>query len=188
MRLVSGTIKLLFIASICLVAFIALSKGLKVSEAQLSHLNGIKTLGTLGTLDVFTQRGGEGPNVNSDAFYLGETVWLYAKATDNYGWPIQQLAVTFYASNNYGQAFDLYGTTNSSGIAETHFGLPYPDPDHWAGNWTVVASANNLASDTVAFSVYAPSLVTVPFIPYGTIGALIACFAGCELFVRLKGR
>jgi hypothetical protein len=109
-----------------------------------------------GCIDIFTQRGGIGLNVNSSAFALGETVLLFANVTYN-GWPQQQEDVAFQIINCHSQTQGfLFATTNSTGIAQTYFTLPNTDPkEYWVGDWTVIATASiegATASDTLCFS------------------------------------
>jgi hypothetical protein len=104
------------------------------------------------TVDVYTQRGGIGPNVSGGEFVAGEEVILTTLAKYN-DFPVQQAAVAFLVQNPLNESVALLvATTGENGTAQTHFRIPYlPSSD---GIWTVTASvdiASTAVYDIVTF-------------------------------------
>jgi hypothetical protein len=90
-------------------------------------------------IEVFTQKGGVGPNTSGGNFALNETVVLYAEVRDELNQPVPNQVVGFYIEGPNGTDFViLAGTTNSSGIANVTFRVP-PDPAY-LGTFAVYAS------------------------------------------------
>jgi hypothetical protein len=120
----------------------------------------IKTLHILAipvgaAIDVYTDRGGQGPNARSDAFGPQELVSIYAKVTYN-GAPVVGKSVAFEIRNAQNQSIAyVTGVTDTNGIATAEFRLPWPDtnPESVFGNWAIVATVDVsqvMVSDTVA--------------------------------------
>jgi hypothetical protein len=106
------------------------------------------------TIDVFTQRGGVGPNISGGEFAAGEDVILTAIATYN-NFPVQQVTVAFLVQNPLNQSVALLvTTTGENGTAETSFRIAdLPTSD---GVWTITASveiASTKVYDVVTFRV-----------------------------------
>lgn len=105
-------------------------------------------------IDVYTQRGGVGPDVSGGDFAAGEQVILNAVATYN-GFPVQHVPVAFQVFNpNGGIAALLSALTDENGTALTDFRIPYLPTSE--GVWAVVATADissQNVSDTVSFRV-----------------------------------
>ena len=112
-------------------------------------------------VDVYTQKepyNGVGLGEASDSFAPHQTVLLYANVTYNMG-PVQNVQVSFLVRGplnsvqNY--TLSLSATTNTVGVAETSFTLPWSpqDPETITlGLWTVTAYIDN-ASDSLSFKV-----------------------------------
>lgn len=105
-------------------------------------------------VDVYTQRGGVGPNVNGGDFAAGEQVILNAVATYN-GFPVQHVAVAFQVFNpNGGTEALLSALTDENGTVRTDFRIPHLPTSE--GVWTVVSTvdiSSENVSDTVSFRV-----------------------------------
>ena len=88
-------------------------------------------------IDVFTQKGGVGPNMPGGNFALKETVILYAEVRDelNQTVPSQAVAFEIRAPNGTDIAI-LANTTDSSGIANVRTGIP-----PYVGTFEVFVSA-----------------------------------------------
>jgi len=79
-------------------------------------------------IDVFTQKGGVGPNCSGGSFALNETVVLYAEVRDELNQTVPNQPVGFYIKEPNGTDFAyLAQTTNSSGIVSVTIRVP-PDP------------------------------------------------------------
>jgi hypothetical protein len=110
------------------------------------------------SIDVYTARGGVGPNARSDAYGPQELVNLYALVTYN-NVPVVNKDVAFEIFNQNGVAI-AYRTarTNGSGIAATEYRTMWPDtatPEIIFGNWSVVATVDVsqvVKTDTVNFT------------------------------------
>ncbi len=104
-------------------------------------------------LDLFTQKGGAGPNIPGGIFALNETVDLYAKIRDalNQTAPNQLILFTVKDPNGTDMAYQTQ-ITNSSGIASMSIRIP-PDP-RYVGTFEVYASTqyyDTVLLDTVTF-------------------------------------
>ena len=109
------------------------------------------------TLDVFTQRGGQGQNVQSGPFLLGENVSLCAVFRVMNSSVVAGKLVSFEAQLNGATLLVLVAETNSSGIASVSFRVP-PDPS-FVGPWEVYARLDNggmVLLDTLVFAVEQP--------------------------------
>jgi hypothetical protein len=105
-------------------------------------------------IDVYTQRGGVGPNEPGGEFALGEEVILDALVTYN-GFPVQHKPVAFQVLNpTNGTEALLTAFSDSNGLAEVNFNISkLPSSE---GIWTVVATveiASQTVSDTATFIV-----------------------------------
>jgi len=113
-------------------------------------------------IDVYTQRGGKGLGMQSDAFAPQEYVILYAEAATNTA-PAPDEAVQFELrgpSNPYlNFSVVLCARTNASGIASTSFRIPWVVPHSEEvsfGIWNVVATIeleDQVICDTLTFEV-----------------------------------
>lgn len=105
-------------------------------------------------VDVYTQRGGVGPNATGGEFAAGEQVILTAIATYN-NFSVQHVAVAFQVLNpDNGTEAILSALTDENGTARTDFRIPHLPQSE--GVWTVIASvdiSSQTASDTVSFTV-----------------------------------
>jgi hypothetical protein len=79
-------------------------------------------------LDVFTQKGGVGPNAQGGNFVLNESVVLYAEVRDELNETVPNQAITFeIRAQNGTDIAILANMTGSSGIANVRIRVP-PDP------------------------------------------------------------
>jgi hypothetical protein len=111
-------------------------------------------------IDIYTQYpdpyGGQGPNNPSDLFWPQKEVCLYAYVTYN-EWPEQNKDVAFEVKDPYGVPFTvLFGRTDSMGIAEVCFRLPWmcDDPEYYFGEWFVIGTVDvacEIVNDTLTF-------------------------------------
>lgn len=91
-------------------------------------------------IDVFTQKGGVGPNTSGGNFALNETVVLYAEVRDELNQTVPNQVVGFYIKQPNGTDFAyLAQATNSSGIVNVTIRVP-PDPAY-VGTFEVYARA-----------------------------------------------
>ncbi|MGA3192118.1 MAG: hypothetical protein ABSD73_06350 [Candidatus Bathyarchaeia archaeon] len=89
-------------------------------------------------IDVFTQKGGVGPNASGGSFALNETVVLYAEVRDELNQTVSYQVVGFYLKEPNGTDFAfLTQTTNSSGMVNVTIRVP-PDPTY-VGTFEVYA-------------------------------------------------
>jgi hypothetical protein len=109
-------------------------------------------------IDVYTNRGGNGPAAPADAYGPQELVEVYAYVTYN-NVPVVNKDVAFEIFNSEGASI-AYRTarTNESGIAAIEYRLPWPattQPEIIFGtNWTIVATVDVsqvIKSDIVSF-------------------------------------
>jgi len=113
-------------------------------------------------IDVYTQRGGKGSGMQSDAFAPPEYVILYAEAARNTA-PAPDEAVQFEIRGPRNPYLNfsvvLYARTNASGIASTSFRIPWVIPHSEEvsfGIWNVVATVElggQVICDTLTFEV-----------------------------------
>ena len=111
-------------------------------------------------IDLYTQKGGKGPNTPSDSFMPEEKVILYANVTYNSA-PVCAKIVAFevHGPPNPIENLTLIKTamTNASGIATTNFRIPGLDENLETivlGTWTVYASvkiAEEKVEETLTF-------------------------------------
>jgi hypothetical protein len=89
-------------------------------------------------LDVYTQKGGQGQNVHSESFLLGENVTLTATflGASNMSLIVDKL-VSFEIKFNGTTFAVLTAQTDSTGMASVTFMIP-PDPS-FIGQWEVYA-------------------------------------------------
>lgn len=108
------------------------------------------------SLDVYTQKGGEGSNEPGGEFIVGERVYLTSRVAYNSN-PVQQKLVSFEIRNPLDQSVFRATTTDQYGLAEISFRIP--DIPSSNGNWTaisVVEIAKEIVWDTISFRVYTP--------------------------------
>jgi len=104
-------------------------------------------------LDVYTQRGGIGVNVSSDAFGPGETISFNASII-YLGAPVPGIIVQFLTYDPHGIPTARTAVSGSDGIATLNVTLPYNNDT--AGRYLTLASANvygNAYNDTVDYKV-----------------------------------
>ena len=98
--------------------------------------------GSVLVLDVYTQKGGQGPNIQGGSFMLNESVSLYGEIQDqlNKTGPVNKL-ISFEVKANHGEtlSFVLVRSTNASSIATAVFRIP-PD-ESFVGIWEIYARA-----------------------------------------------
>lgn len=112
-------------------------------------------------VDLYNQRGGEGPNQPSEAFAPGEKVILYAHVTYN-DTAVQGKLVAFEVLDASGTCvLDRTDDTDIHGIASVNFTIcPICLPGQF-GIWTaiaVVSVAEKIVNDTLAFRVTGPMI------------------------------
>jgi hypothetical protein len=105
-------------------------------------------------IDVFTRKGGVGPNTPGGDFVLNETVVLYAEVRDELNQTVQNQVVGFLIRAPNGSDFAyLAQATNSSGIANVIIRVP-PDPAY-VGTFEVYARTlyyGTVLIDTLTFT------------------------------------
>lgn len=118
----------------------------------------ISVLGTESGIDLYTQKGGEGPNRPSDAFCPSEQVILYAYVTyDNN--PVEGKLVAFEVRDpTNASVLGRTGVTNASGLTAVNFTLPTAciPGQVVIGEWSaiaVVSVAEITINDTLTFRV-----------------------------------
>ena len=103
------------------------------------------------TLDVFTQKGGEGPNTQGGNFALNESVTLFAEVHDDYNQTIPGQYISFEIRGPNGTEIALLvQATNSFGIATETFGIP-----PYIGTFEIYASTQyngNVLIDTLTLT------------------------------------
>lgn len=105
-------------------------------------------------IDVFTQKGGTGPNTPGGYFALNETVDLYAEVRDEFNQTVPNQLIAFAIIDPNGTRFDYRAqTTNSSGIANITIRIP-PDAAY-VGTFEAYATTRYqgqiVLSDTLTF-------------------------------------
>lgn len=113
-------------------------------------------------IDLYTQKGGIGPNQSSDAFEPQELVVLYALVTYN-GGPVALKDVAFHVDGPPNTLENIttngQNTTGQDGIAQFSFRIPWPNDNPETkviGEWHVIATvsiADQTVIDTLAFQV-----------------------------------
>lgn len=111
-------------------------------------------------IDVYTQRGGTGPNAYGGEFEAGSLIILSAYATYN-TFPVQHVGVAFQVLDAKNQTNALLvGITDENGIATVEFRVRFDQSVE--GTWWVVASgdiSSTIVWDTVTFAVVFPHAV-----------------------------
>lgn len=106
------------------------------------------------TLDVFTQKAGQGPNIQGGNFALNESVTLYAEAHDDSNQTVPGLVIGYEIRGPNGTDIAyLVQTTNSSGIANATFRIP-PDAAY-IGTFEIYARTrfnDNVLLDTLTLT------------------------------------
>ena len=110
-------------------------------------------------IDLYTQKGGQGPNEPDGAFALGEMVILTALLTCNEE-PVLNMLVGFEVANSIGEVvLDRSSITNADGLAIINFTVPVLCLPNIFGTWTAVATGSvceQNVSDIVTFRVRGP--------------------------------
>lgn len=109
------------------------------------------------TIDVYTQKAGQGQNTQGGIFTLNETVSLYAEVRNslNQTVPNQLVGFEFKCFNTTSIPWNevtFVQVTNASGIAQVTTRIP--SPSEYAGTWIVYATTrynDNILSDTLPF-------------------------------------
>lgn len=116
-------------------------------------------------MDIYTQKGGHGQNIQDGSFVLNETVFLYAEVRDslNHTVPNQVVGFEFKCFNTTSvpwTEFTLVQETNASGIAGVTTLIPLLsepwDINAYAGMWIIYATTrfeDGILSDTLPFEV-----------------------------------
>ena len=92
-------------------------------------------------IDLFTNKGGIGPNVSSDAYGPQELVLMYANVTYNYA-SVADKEVTFTVLSPNGTTVAVQvASTNTTGIASASYRTPWLDNTNF-GTWTIIASVD----------------------------------------------
>jgi hypothetical protein len=101
-----------------------------------------KVGGSVGpNLDVYSDRGGVGPSMPCDDYYLAEKMVLFANATYS-GWPETQRDVAFQIIDpSKATVAILYSRTDEFGLASVNWSLPRTEGELF-GNWTIVGTVN----------------------------------------------
>jgi hypothetical protein len=146
------------------------------------------------SLDVYTQKGGEGKDQPGGTFALGEEVHLISIVTYN-GFPEQQKLVAFQVLDSFNVTTEIRTViTGSDGIAE--ISLRIPETQRSFGTWTaisVVEIAEKVVWDTSSFRVYLVMPVggySFPIEEHTTANPLtpysIAVLTTALIFIRIR--
>jgi len=112
------------------------------------------------SIDLYTQKGGQGSDEPDGEFMCGELVHLISLVTYN-SYPVQQKLVTFVVRNPLGEVVLIStAVTDQNGIAETSFRIPNLPSS--TGEWTAIAIvevAEKVVWDTLSFWVRCVSVV-----------------------------
>lgn len=109
-------------------------------------------------IDIYTDRGGQGPNIPSQPYHSGENVTLYARISDGSN-PVVGYLVAFsvfkFVENGITNTTILVrtGQTDASGIASIFFAL-HPEPAISVGRWQVLTKVmirDQVCVDTLTF-------------------------------------
>jgi len=101
-------------------------------------------------LDLYTQRGGLGPDELGGFFGPGETVQLFAYLTGD-GLPINQTEVAFTICHYGGSPVTDSALTDDLGIAKVNYTIPSGSSS--VGNWSISAAAQ-MENETVSDSLF----------------------------------
>jgi hypothetical protein len=127
--------------------------------------------------DLYTQKGGVGPNTFGGEFALGENVTLCVKMTNN-DFPVENSIIVFEIvgpTNNYlNISFIRTAVTNSSGIAYQTFNTQPIDnmPETVLGTWIVTAQSG-LDQETVVDTLHFELASIMPEFPTFTTSLFI---------------
>ncbi len=108
-------------------------------------------------IDVYTLRGGQGPNATSDAYGPQQNINITASITYN-NVPVVGQDVSFEIHDKSGAVVATrIARTDATGIATTSYRLPWPDvnPDGTFGTWMIVATvavSEVVVNDTCSFA------------------------------------
>jgi len=106
-------------------------------------------------IDLYTQKGGKGPNEPGGDFVAGELVYLVSQVTYD-GNPVQQKLVAFEVRNPSNESVLFRGaTTDADGLANISFRIPILMSSN--GTWTAVSAVDireEVVWDTMSFRVY----------------------------------
>ena len=109
-------------------------------------------------IDVYTQKGGQGPNAIGGTFLLNETVFVYAEVRDSLNQTVPHLLVGFEfkffnTTSVPWTGFTMVQMTGSSGMANATTRLP--PVSEYAGSWAVYATTqynDMILIDTLTFT------------------------------------
>jgi hypothetical protein len=182
--------------------------GFFMSMLSLSSLVGIPFIvpvraTSISVIDLFTQKGGKGPNQPGGSFSSLELVFLYASVTYYNGSPVQAVLVAFEVLNPINKSvLNRAAQANSSGVATISFriaDLAYQPI--LVGTWIAIAKTkvcDEEIEDTLTFIVTylvvggkaIPIDVSLnnpePQIPWIWLSMLILELAATTVFVKLK--
>jgi len=102
------------------------------------------------TLDLYTQRGGLGPDELGGFFSPGEVIQLFAYLTGD-GLPINQTEVVFTICHYGGSPVTDSALTDDLGIAKANYTIPWSTASE--GNWSISAVAQ-VGNETVSDSLF----------------------------------
>ena len=114
-------------------------------------------------LDLYTQKGGKGPNEPGGEFVAGEMVYLISRVTYN-DYPVQQKLVAFEVRSPLNETVViLVAATDQDGFAQISFRIPnIPSSNRtWTGI-SVVDIAGETVWDTISFRVLSLSASISP--------------------------
>jgi len=147
-------------------------------------------------LDLYTQKGGEGPDEPSGYFVTFELVHLTSNVTYN-GWPEQRSLVPFQVLNPLNQTvLVIFSETDEEGLAGIAFRIP--EIPESIGLWTAISTveiAGEVVWDTISFWVFYMPVVggyTFPIEGYRTEKlftpylALVAILTAVFTMIRRK--
>jgi len=112
------------------------------------------------SIDVYTQRGGQGADKPSGNFSQLEKVYLYAELRNASNAPLASRLVAYEihkppnGTDGKSIVIPSTSTTNSSGIAEMYFTLPPSEAPNSIGRWLVYVTAqadDQIVADTLTF-------------------------------------
>lgn len=105
-------------------------------------------------IDLFTNKGGIGPNVSSDAYGPQELILMYANVTYNHAAVVNKEVTFTVLSPNGTIAAVVTALTNSTGIASQEYRTPWIGTSNF-GIWTIIASVDVsqvVVTDTTTFT------------------------------------
>ena len=141
---------------LCILLFLILGIAL-IKISQTSTIASAESL----AIDLYNQRGGQGPNEPSESFAPMETVELTAALTYCEE-PVEYKLVGFEVKNPVGEIVaDRSNMTNEHGLAKINFTITGECLPEIFGTWTALALASvaeQTVNDTLAFKVTGPYL------------------------------